>query len=184
MNIETACDRTYHASRTSGVRDTTIIRWIVLHDEEADTALSAAQWFANPRLPSQGGPSGSAHLCVDDTICYRTLRNEEIPWAAPGANMYGFHIEQAGFAKWSAVVWKKHRLTLQRAAYKTALHCVVFDLPPVFLWADALKAGNKGITTHAECTKAFGGTHSDPGPAWPRRLFMRYVNDYYGDMLV
>jgi len=186
MNIEAVCDRSYHASRSSGVRDTRIIKWVVLHSEEASTARSAATWFAitEPPPPKGNGPAGSAHLCVDDTICYRTLRNEEIPWAAPGANVYGFHIEQAGFARWAAGTWLLHRDTLRRAAYKTAVHLIAFDLPPVFLRADALKAGKKGVTTHAECTKAFGGDHTDPGLFWPRRYFMRLVNAYYGDLLV
>jgi hypothetical protein len=93
-----ACSRKYRAVRTSGTRNPATIRLIVLHDEESATAESAAQWFANPKA------QGSAHLCVDDLVCFRTLNNEDIPWAAQGANERGFHIEQAGFARWSAVV--------------------------------------------------------------------------------
>ncbi len=174
--IEAVCSRKYRAVRTSGTRNISDVKLIVLHDEEASTAESAARFFTLPTA------QGSAHLCVDDTICYRTLNNTDIPWAAPGANANGFHIEQAGFAKWSAVIWKSHRLTLQRAAYKTALHCRLFGIPTVFLFAPALKAGASGITTHAECTKAFGGDHTDPGPFWPRRYFMRLVLGYYAEL--
>ncbi len=170
---ETRCSRKYHAVRSSGQRDVDTVIWIVLHDEEAPTAESAAQWFENPKA------QGSAHLCVDDNECFRTLDNDEIPWGAPGANEQGFHIEQAGFAKWSSVVWLSHYRTLQRAAYKTALHCYVFGIPTTFIGAAGLRAGRKGITTHAEVSKAFGGTHTDPGPFWPRRLFMRFVRSYY-----
>lgn len=176
--IEAACSRKYHAVRSSGQRDPHVVKWVVLHDEEADTAESAAAWFENPQA------QGSAHLCVDDNICFRTLDNDEIPWAAYGGNLAGFHIEQAGFAKWSLVVWTKHRQTLRRAAYKTALHCLLFKIPPTFIWAPGLKRGEEGITTHAECTKAFGGSHTDPGPFWPRRLFMRYVRAYYASLSV
>ncbi len=177
-DIKSICSRKYRAVRTSGLRDTSDILWIVLHDEEGDTAEGAARYFTTPQA------QGSAHLCVDDTICYRTLNNVDVPWAAPGANTKGFHIEQAGYARWSAVVWKKHRRTLQRAAYKTALHCDLFDIPPVFVWADALKAGTPGVTTHAECTKAFSpaGGHTDPGPFWPRRTFMQYVRAFYVEL--
>src|SRR5262245_7570793 len=174
--IEAPCSRRYHAARTSGTRDTKIIRWIVLHSTESASAQSAAAWFANP------SSQGSAHLCVDDEICYRTLANNEIPWAAPGANAFGFHIEQAGFARWSAVMWKSHLGTLQRAAYKAATHCDLFEIPPRFVGMQGLTDGAAGITTHAECTKAFGGTHTDPGPMWPRRLFMSLVRGYFDEL--
>lgn len=172
--ITAVCDRGYTAAHDAGPRDPSEVKWIVLHDEEADTAESAARYFANPSA------RGSAHLCVDDTICYRCLTNERIPWAAPGANHNGFHIEQAGFARWSLVVWRSHLWTLRRAAYKTARHCHVFGIPPRFVFAPQLKLGYPGVTTHAECTKAFGGDHQDPGLFWPRRLFMRLVRQYHG----
>jgi hypothetical protein len=171
--ISAPCRREYTAVHTSGERPLDKVIWIVLHDEEASTAKAAAVWFEN-RLSN-----GSAHLCVDDVACYRTLSNEAVPWAAPGANMEGFHIEQAGFARWSAVIWKKHLRTLQRAAYKAAYHCHLFGIPPRFVSAHGLTLGLRGITTHAECTKAFGGTHTDPGLFWPRPLFMALVRRYY-----
>src|SRR4029453_1456329 len=57
----------YKAAHSSGTRRLSEIIWIVLHDEEAATARSAAAWFQNPRS------GGSAHLCVDDNECYRCL---------------------------------------------------------------------------------------------------------------
>jgi hypothetical protein len=176
------CHTAFHASRSSGTRPLEDIKWIVLHDTEGGTAQGVAAYFAQKPNPKTGQPGGSAHLVVDELACYRTLANNEIPWAAPGANTNGFHIEQCGYAKWSAVIWGKHRKTLQRAAYKTAFHCHKFGIPPRFVAAAALKRGVKGVTTHAECTKAFGGDHTDPGPLWPRRLFMRYVNQYYNEL--
>lgn len=145
-----------------------------MHDEESPTAQSAASWFANPKS------EGSAHLCVDDTVTYRTLSDTTIPWGAQGANEKGFHIEQAGYAKWTETLWsKRHRRTLQRAAYKTAAHCLKFKIPPRFVFAADLKAGRRGVTTHAQCTLAFGGSHTDPGKSWPRHLFMGLVRAYY-----
>ena len=174
------------AYHTSGTRKKAEVKWIVLHDEEAPTAVSAASYF---KSPSSGG---SAHLCVDDEVCYRCLRDIDIPWGAAsapalGANTHGFHIEQAGYARWSAVIWTSHRRTLQRAAYKTAFHCRKFGIPPVFVAAGELP-GKHGITTHAEITKAskrldpahaYRYDHTDPGPFWPRRRFMGYVSSYY-----
>lgn len=171
--ITAACDTTYTAKHHSGKRPLGAIMWIVMHSTEGDSALGAAAWFANPRS------SGSAHLCIDDKHCYRTLGNEYIPWGAPGANTAGFHIEQAGFARWTNLWMDKHRQTLERAAYKAAFHCKKFDIPPVFATADDLKHGRKGITTHKECTVAFGGSHWDPGTGWPRAWFMKRVNYHF-----
>jgi hypothetical protein len=171
-SITAPCKRTYRAVHTSGKRTPGNVLWIVLHDEESDTALNAARWFANP------DSSGSAHLCVDEAECYRTLDNDDIPWGAHGANEHGFHIEQAGYAAWSSVLWLRHMRTLKRAAYKTALHCKAFGIPTTFVTAAGLKRNVPGVTTHRECSKAFGGTHSDPGLFWPHRTFMRYVREY------
>ncbi len=187
MNIEAACSREFHAVRTSGSREIGAIRWIVLHSEEASTAESAARFFTLPTA------TGSAHLCVDDTTCYRTLRNTEIPWGSAscfGANQHGFHVEQAGFARWNAAGWLRHRDTLKRAAYKTALHCDLFEIPPQFVAAAQLPE-HDGITTHREITfaskrldpaHASKYDHTDPGIFWPRRYFMALVRGYWGEL--
>lgn len=189
LPITAVCDRTFHASRSSGARDPKDVRWIVWHDEEAPTAASAAKWFADPRPPDEGGPAGSAHLCVDDEVCYRTLPNDVVPWAASscfGVNHHGFHIETAGFARWPKPTWLTHRDALRRLAYKTALHCVEFNIAPVFVFAGQLPNVD-GITTHAEVTKAskrldpqhaWKYTHSDPGLFFPRRWVMARVREY------
>ena len=187
--ITAVCDRTYYpAYRHSGRRDLSEIKWIVLHDEEAPTAESAARYFKT----SHAG--GSAQLCVDNDKCFRCLPDDAIPWGAAsafGANTHGFHIEQAGYAKWTGGVWtKKHMRTLNRAAYKTALHCHKFGLPVAFVPAAQLPR-KWGITTHAEVSKASKRvdpahawlyTHTDPGFGWPRRLFMLRVNAYYAEL--
>lgn len=183
--ITADCRRDYYpAFHTSGERKRSDVWWVVLHDEEAPTARAAAAWFQDP------DSGGSAHLCVDDTVCYRSLPNKAIPWgsaSAFGANTHGFHIEQAGYARWSAVIWGSHLDTLKRAAYKTAIHCKAFGIPVQFVTADELPA-KQGITTHNEVsaasrrldpTHAWRYTHSDPGPFWPRRRFMRLVHAYH-----
>lgn len=173
--IQAPCSKEFYpACHTSGTRPISHIKWIVLHDEESSTARSAASYFQNPDC------GGSAHLAVDDKECYRCLPNSAVAWGAPGANLYGFHIEQAGFARWSTVIWKSHLNTLKRAAYKTAYHCKLFGIPTVWVDAEGLRAGKPGVTTHAECSKAFlpKGGHTDPGPGWPRPVFMWLVRHY------
>ena len=170
------CDTTYTAAHSSGVRPVTDIKWVVLHSTEGGTARSVAAYFT---LPTSGG---SAHLVVDDDACFRCLRNIDIPWGAPGANQKGFHIEQCGFARWSSAEWKRHDMTLRRAAYKTALHANAFGIPLRWLTEAALRKGMKGVTTHAECSKAFGGDHTDPGAGYPKTLFMTYAKGYLAEI--
>jgi N-acetylmuramoyl-L-alanine amidase len=186
--VTAPCSREFlPAYHTSGERLNTEVWWVVLHDEEAPNARSAAEWFRNPRS------GGSAHLCVDDLACYRCLSNAAIPWGASssfGANTHGLHIEQAGYARWSAIMWRRHWRTLERAAYKTAVHCKLFQIPVRFVTARELPAAH-GITTHAEVTQAskrldpehaWTYSHTDPGPLWPRRLFMRRVRAHYAGL--
>jgi hypothetical protein len=173
--IAADCHFTYPAAHSSGHRPLRVINLIVIHDTEGGTAQSNASYF---KLKTSGG---STQLVVDDNSCYRCLRDNQIPWGAPGSNYTGLHIEQCGYAKWTATVWsKKHRKTLLRAAYKTAYNCRKYGITPRFLTAANLKAGMKnGITTHRECSLAFGGTHVDPGVGWPRTLFMTFVKGFY-----
>lgn len=180
--LNSTCNTHYEAVHKSGTRKLDEITLVVMHDTEGGTAESVARYF------TEEASGGSAHLAVDDKECYRCLANNEVPWGAPGANQQGFHIEQCGFARWSPVIWLTHRSLLRRAAYKAAFHCVKFGIPPVFIQAGAVAAGKRGITTHAEVTKAYPalaakyGSHSDPGPFWPRRTFMKFVRQYYAEI--
>jgi hypothetical protein len=183
--LQAACSRVYFpAYHTSGLRRLADVWWIVLHDEEAATAATAARYF---RSANSGG---SAHLCIDKDECFRCLPNEAIPWGAAsafGANTHGFHIEQAGFATWTIAQWEAHLGELERAAYKTAYHCKLFGIPPVWVPAASLPQKH-GVTTHAEVSAASRRldpanaaryTHSDPGPGWPRVHFMSLVAEHY-----
>lgn len=183
--IKAACKTDYFpAYHSSGIRKWSDVWWIVIHDEEAPTAKNAAQYFHSPNS------GGSAHLCIDKDECYRCLPNAVIPWGAAsafGANTHGFHIEQAGYASWTKAQWEAHLQQMERVAYKTALHCHVFKIPPVFVTAAELPKKH-GITTHAEVSAASRRidpanksrySHTDPGPNWPRDHFMLLVKSYY-----
>jgi N-acetylmuramoyl-L-alanine amidase len=172
--ISADCSPRYKARRSSGRRPFSQIWWVVQHSTEGGTALGAAAWFANP------DSAGSAHLCIDNENCFRTLDDAMIPWGAKGANYHGYHIENAGFAKWTSYIWsKQRRRELQRSAYKTALRCRWYKIPPRWVGASGLRIGVRGITTHNECTKAFGGSHWDPGPGFPKALYLTFVKGYY-----
>lgn len=174
QGISANCSTRYRATKHSGNRPLSQIKWVVMHCTEGATAAGAASWFANPRS------QGSAHLCVDNLICYRTLEDRQVPWGAQGANYKGYHIELAGYARWTSVMWSvAHRKTLERGAYKAALRCRWYGIPPYFVSAPDLRRGKAGVTTHNECSKAFGGSHWDPGFGWPRMYFMNRLRHHY-----
>jgi N-acetylmuramoyl-L-alanine amidase-like protein len=170
--LEAPCSRRYTAVRQSGKRSLSQIGLIVIHCTQSNSAQSSAQWFENTRA------QGSAHLVLDDAECYRTLDNEVIPWGAKGANTRGFHIEIAGFAEWNRNEWLKHGQALRRAAYKGAFHAKKFGIPIRLLTPAQLKAGQRGFVTHAMCTQAFGGTHTDPGRQCPTEQLLDWAKEF------
>jgi hypothetical protein len=170
--IDAACSRRYTAVRQSGRRSLSQIGLIVIHCTESNSAQSSAQWFENTRA------QGSAHLVLDDLECFRTLDSEQIPWGAKGANTRGFHIEIAGWARWSRNDWMKHEQALRRAAYKAALHAGKFGVPIRWLTPAQLRAGQKGFVTHAMCTQAFGGSHTDPGKHCPTDKLLDWAKEF------
>lgn len=180
--IQHTCRSTYPAFNHGGERTQASIRYVVLHSTEGDTAKGAAEYFTHP----QSG--GSANLVVDDTVCYRCLGDNVIPWGAPPLNTHGFHIEQAGYAKWSRTEWMAHEQTIERAAFKAALRCKWYRIPARLLDVAALKkdygdaetkglAPGGGITTHAVISAAFGLTnHTDPGDSYPLDVFLDHLD--------
>jgi hypothetical protein len=188
----------YHHSGTRALHD---IWWIVLHDEEAPTAQSAAAYF---ELRQSGG---SSQLAVDQFECFRCLLDDAVPWGASSAaelaaNTHGFHIEQAGYARWLPGQWLLHSQTIERAAFKTAqtirrLESHGAIIPVQWRTAAELVHGAqtghpaRGITTHREITaaskvldptRAWRYTHTDPGLFYPRRRFMTRCQAYYAEL--
>lgn len=171
--ISRTCSTEFTALHHSGRRPVSSIGLVVVHCTQGSTARGAASWFANP------DSRGSAHLCVDRVECYRTLPPSIIPWGAIGANTRGWHLELAGFAQWERSQWLAHRGTIERGAYKTALHCRAFGIPPRFLSDRELRAGKRGIVSHRGCCRVFGGDHTDPGRWFPWDVYLRRTLFYY-----
>lgn len=164
--VKSSCSRTFTAFHHSGPRPRNPVG-VTWHCTQSSTALSAASWFANPRS------AGSAQLCVDDKICYRTLLDGMIPWAAPGTNVSHVHVEMAGFVDWTLQQWLSHETMLKRAAYKTAVQARDRGFWVKWLGVDDLRNGNfKGITDHWAVSHAFGlSSHRDPRRTWESPAF-------------
>lgn len=185
-NVTTAyrpCKQGPRAANDSGPRTASAIRWAVIHSAEASddtgpdtTAEGVAAYFARPDTQA------STQLAVDRDSCVRMLPDLTVPWAAPGANTNGLHVEICGRAGWTRAQWleARRRPMLDRAAYKVAAWCHTYKIPRRWVGPIGLRLRRGGLTTHADVTKAFpGGTHWDPGPNFPRELFLELVQHHY-----
>lgn len=151
---------------------------IVIHTMEApekgSTAESCARYFAN--LTSK---TASAHYCIDNDSIVQSVPDNRVAAAAPGANHNGLQFEHAGYAAQRADEWKDQysiRMLFISAAL-CAAKCRQYNIPVVFVDANGLKNNQRGITTHAEVTRAFRrSTHTDPGASFPMGDYLSLVN--------
>jgi len=166
---------------TRGVTRTSV-DWIVLHCMEAaettSTAENCARYLAN--LPPSEEPR-SCHYFVDCDSIVQGVKDDCVAWHAPGANKTGIGIEHAGFARQSKPEWLDEFSSrmLSLSAELTARLCTRWHIPPVFVSAGELVAKRRGITTHAEVTRAFptrSHGHTDPGPNFPISWYLARVD--------
>lgn len=157
-------------TQTVGRRAVTLV---VIHDgevpEKPDSAEGMANYFATTATQA------SAHYSCDADSIVQSVRLNDVAWAAPGANHQGIQIEHAGYAAQSANQWgdSYSEAMLGRSAALTASLCATYNLPLVFVDAAELIVGQRGITTHAEVSKAWRRSdHTDPGPNFP---MTRYI---------
>ncbi len=170
-----ACNQRYRAAHDSGPRSAHDVNYIVLHSTESSgTAASVARFFSTPAA------SGSAHLVIDDKMCYRCVPDLVTPWAAPPCNTSGFHIEHVGFAAWGKDRWLAHLPMLERSAYKASLRCRTFKIKPRVLTDAQLRDGKVGgIVTHAQVSRVFHKSdHTDPGAGFPLPFYVSRVASY------
>lgn len=162
---------------------------VVIHSAVTPCRAGMARRLGD--MNRDGTTGGSWHYATDPAEVIQCSFDRFVCWHAP-PNPHSIGIEMAdtpgpvpgdrrGTAAWKAArrVWRwrrrEQRAMLRLTAHLTAHLCVAYGLPVVFLSPRALRAGRKGITTHANVTKAWGqSTHWDPG-FWPRVRFMRMV---------
>ena len=175
----------------SGTGNRPIIR-IVIHSTvspcEPGGARNIARYFQSPSA------GGSAHYCIDPSEVIQSAYDSVVAWHAP-PNPHSLGNEMCdipgpvpgdppGSARYKALrrSWRwvrpNQQKMLKRTAELTARQCLHFGIPIQFLKPADLRAGMRGITTHANVSAAWGqSTHWDPG-FWPRRRFMRLVRKY------
>lgn len=146
--------------------------------EKPETAEDVARWFAGP-----SAPEASAHYCIDANSTVQCVRDGDVAWHAPGANHNGLGFEHAGLTSQSAAAWDDaySRRMLARSARLVAAKCRRYGIPAVWLDADDLRAGRRGITGHVQVSDAFGrSSHRDPGPGFPVEAYVARVRAHLG----
>ncbi len=150
-------------------------RLIVMHSTvspcKPGQARATAQFFAREQNKT------SAHYCVDPAEVIQCVGDHTVAYHC-GYNQDSIGAEMCDYpdakskARWDDA---NHIAMEKRAARLVAELCLAYGIRPYFVGATGLKLGRKGVTTHAEMSKAFRrSTHWDPG-AWRRFRFMRRV---------
>jgi len=145
--------------------------------EKGTTAEACANYFQN--LPSS--KKASAHLCIDNDSIVQSVYDNNVAYAAPGANHNGIQLELAGYARQTRNEWLDDygRALLENAANAAAQYCLKYDLPAKHLTNSELEAGNEGIIGHVQATAVFKkSTHTDPGEHFPWDYFIERVKHH------
>jgi len=153
------------------------IRQIVVHDmespEEPNTAENVAAWMAG-----KTAPQASYHFGVDTNSIVQSVKLGDEAWHAPPINPTSVGIEHAGRASQRREEWlDPYSLAeLQLSAQLVRDLCIRLDIPMRWLTDAQLVAGEKGITTHAQVSRAFKKSdHWDPGAGFPADVYMQLV---------
>lgn len=156
------------------------VRLVVLHSMEAPekgtTAEAVARYFATTDRRA------SAHVCVDNNSIVQCVFDNDVAFAAPGANSDGIHIEMAGYARQTREEWLDpySTMVIENAANVAAQYCLKFGLPVTTLADEQLLKGAAGIVSHDQVSRVYRrSTHTDPGKGFPWDHFMARVKHYY-----
>ncbi|HVK25072.1 MAG TPA: N-acetylmuramoyl-L-alanine amidase [Actinokineospora sp.] len=152
------------------------IKWIVWHSTESGEVKGGAynvakNWFALAKSQA------SAHIVADDGAdprypdgIVRCVDPADTAWHAKAASSAGYGVEIVGRAGQSGVDWTDpYSLSAIRNAcahIKTVPELA--HIPARWLTDEQLRRGESGHITHAQVSRVLGGTHWDPGPAFPR----------------
>lgn len=162
------------------------VRVIVIHSMEApekgSTAESVAKYFAN--LPPTR--QASAHVCIDNDSVVQCVSDNDVAYAAPGANHDGIQIELAGYARQTTKEWLDPFgvSMLNRAADVVAQYCIKYNIPVRKLTNVELASGGRGIIGHHQASEVYKkSTHTDPGAGFPWRYFICAVETFHRERL-
>jgi N-acetyl-anhydromuramyl-L-alanine amidase AmpD len=158
------------------------VRVIVIHDMEFTERSDAAEVIAHDFATRPATSKASAHICVDNNSIVQCVKDNDIAYAAPGANRDGIQIELAGYGRQSREQWLDQYgvALLALAADATAQYCLKYDITPVQLTNKELADGAKGIVGHFQVSAVYKQSdHTDPGSYFPWDYFLKLVLSFY-----
>lgn len=153
------------------------IRLQILHTmqapEKPNTAEAVANWWHGATSPKT-----SAHYCYDSDSEVQCVRDQDVAYAAPGANHDGLHHELSGYAQQSMAEWKDpfSLAMLARCARRVSDRCDLYGHPKTWLSDREVEVGREGITHHAVVSRVYKrSSHWDVGPNFPVDFFIDLV---------
>lgn len=171
--------RSYGVGRSHG------ITCVIVHNTEGREGRGTAQAGHDYDVNRTDGTS--THVLVDTVEALQEVEYENTAYAAfQHGNGMGVQVELCHPGEWD-LNEPNDAATFDNGAQVVAQICLELRLPAV--WLDETQAraawfgSAKGITGHAEITKAFpedGGDHFDPRESFPRAEFVRRVAAYMG----
>lgn len=178
--------RAKHLRKTEGRAVDLIVIHTMEAPEKGTTAENVAQFFRNPTVRKNGilaEVKVSAHYCIDSNSVVQCVRDQDVAFAAPGANRTGLQFEHAGFARQKAADWGDPFSTamLALSAGVVAHKVEQFNIPVQWLSPQDLTRRKRGITSHANVSEAFKKSdHTDPGPHFPVDRYLDLVRAELG----
>lgn len=158
------------------------VRVIVIHDMEFPERTDSAEVIAHDFATRPPTSQASAHVCIDNNSIVQCVHDNDIAYAAPGANSDGIQIELAGYGKQTRAEWLDPYgiALLALAADVTAQYCLKYDITPVQLTNRELAGESKGIVGHFQVSAVYmKSDHTDPGPQFPWDYFLKLVLSFY-----
>lgn len=171
-------------------RDGKAVRYLVVHyTAGSETRTSAEDGAAYDARRTDGT---SCHYMVDqDSVVQEVRTKDRSNSAFSKGNRLGIHYEFCGTAQ-TRGQWldPASRATIRNAARQMARDAAKYGIPIRRLSVSEVRRawyefpnGPKGIVGHVDITRAYpedGGTHTDPGEAFPWDVLLADINSFMG----
>lgn len=135
-------------------------RRIVLHSTESDGDGPGYGDSIVAFWRRQGLGYGAHFVVSRDGVVSSCLNRTRVAWHVASRNTGSIGIEQSGFARFSAAQWAARETELNATARVIAHLCAFWGIPVV-------ESTESGVSTHAEQSRKYGGSHTDPGAHYP-----------------